>query len=245
MRNRPILALSEDEMAEARSLLIAQSNTHLAFNKPAGLPSDARDPLRASLDRLMWAFARSNGKRPRLVHRLDAPTSGIILAARTKPAAAALSHAFEARRVRKRYLAIVTIQQPNAQSGEIPHALRRVSIDGVERAAVCDAASAGAKPAVTQWRRLAESGNRQLIEARPLTGRYHQIRAHLASIGLPIVGDRLYGTDDEAPRAMLHSRDIYIPETEMTPAIHESAPIPDDFLECAEAAGLDVSLEAG
>ena len=107
-RNYESLPVSEDDAAFVRGFVIHEDSGIIAFNKPSGLPVQTRNVEDRTLDRLMAAFARSNGKRPRLVHRLDAPTSGVIVAAKTQPAAAALSQSFADRLVDKTYLAVVT-----------------------------------------------------------------------------------------------------------------------------------------
>ena len=107
MRNRPIPRIAEDQKAYVRRLVLYEDDAVLAFNKPSGLAVQTRGNRGTSLDHLLWTFARSNGKRPQLVHRIDAGTSGLILAGKTKPAIAALSTEFAERRVKKRYLAFV------------------------------------------------------------------------------------------------------------------------------------------
>ena len=111
-RNYEARPVSAEDAAFVRSLVIHQDAAILALNKPAGLPVQTRNPDDRTLDALMAAFARSNGKRPRLVHRLDAQTSGVIVAAVTQPAAAALSAAFAGRQVAKTYLALVAGVRP-------------------------------------------------------------------------------------------------------------------------------------
>lgn len=86
MRNRPIPHIANDQQALVRDLLIYEDAYVLAFNKPSGLAVQTRGNRGTSLDHLLWTFARSNGKRPQLVHRIDAGTSGLILAGKTKPA---------------------------------------------------------------------------------------------------------------------------------------------------------------
>ena len=107
-RNYEAMPVSDEDAAYVRALVIHDDSAVLAFNKPSGLAVQTRNVDDRTLDRLMAAFARSNGKRPRLVHRLDAQTSGVIVAAKTQPAAAFLSNAFAERQVSKTYLAVVT-----------------------------------------------------------------------------------------------------------------------------------------
>src|SRR5271168_2375127 len=117
--------LSPDEIEFVRSLIIYEDADILALNKPAGLSSQGGRGQVHTLDELLWAFVKSSGNRPRLVHRLDRDTSGVILTARTKPAAAFLGKALMGRRVRKTYLAIVTPGAPEPASGVIETPLRR------------------------------------------------------------------------------------------------------------------------
>ncbi|MDJ0922633.1 MAG: RluA family pseudouridine synthase [Henriciella sp.] len=222
MRNRPIPTLSDADKAYVQALVCFEDEVLLAFNKPSGLPVQTRGSHGRHLDGLLWAFARSNGKRPRLVHQLDAGTSGVIIAAKTKPAAAFLSQCFETRQVNKRYLAIIHGDLPNADSGHIDLALQR-SGRGVTVSNASDA-----KPAQTSWTRLERlSGNAALLEVRPLTGRLHQIRAHLSAIGCPIDGDTLYG-GAEAPRLMLHAAGLSLPHPDGS-TLELEAPVPEDF----------------
>ena len=117
--------LSDADKDYVRGLLVFEDPAMLAFNKPSGLPVQTRNPDDRTLDMLLRAFEKSNGKRPRLVHRLDAQTSGIILAARTQPAAAALSEAFANRKVAKRYIALVSGVAPGEPEGVIDAPLAR------------------------------------------------------------------------------------------------------------------------
>ena len=122
---RPPPRLSADEVALVRSMVIYEDPHILALNKPSGLSSQGGRGQVHTLDEMLWAFAKSNGKRPQLVHRLDRDTSGVILAARTKPAAGFLGKAMMARRFRKTYRAIVAPGAPDPSSGVIETPLRR------------------------------------------------------------------------------------------------------------------------
>src|SRR5215470_11488380 len=104
----------------------------LVFDKPAGLPVQGGSGVTQSLEHLLQAFAKSNGKTPRLVHRLDRETSGVIIAARTKPAAAFLSEAFASRDAKKTYLAIVCAGEPDPRDGEIALKLKKSSRKGLD-----------------------------------------------------------------------------------------------------------------
>ena len=118
MTDRSPATLSEDDIAAVRSWVIHEDEAVIAFNKPAGLSSQGGRIQAHTLDDLLWAFARSNGKRPDLVHRLDRDTSGVILAAKTKPAAGFLGKAIQARRFKKTYLALISAA-PEPRAGTI------------------------------------------------------------------------------------------------------------------------------
>jgi len=141
--DQPVLA--EADLAFARSLVLWEDDTLIAFNKPAGLSSQGGRIKAHTLDDLLWAFATKGGNKPRLVHRLDRDTSGVLLTARTKPAAAFLGKAMMGRRVRKAYVAIVTPGAPSPKGGTIEAALQRQSIGREVYMRVCGADVEGAE----------------------------------------------------------------------------------------------------
>jgi RluA family pseudouridine synthase len=249
-RNYEALPVSAEDAAFVRGLVIHEDAAVLAFNKPAGLPVQTRDPDDKTLDRLLAAFARSNGKRPRLVHRLDAQTSGVIVAGKTQPAAAVLSQAFATRDVSKTYLAIVTGAAFGGSSGEINAELtRHIARPGLELMRAARPGDQKPQSALTRWRVLASAGSSHLLELTPETGRMHQLRAHLSIIGRPILGDPYYGgaaslKGEPVPRLMLHAWKLDLPH----PAgerLALKADVPSDFRLVAAAAGLDLALVAG
>lgn len=241
-RNRAIPRLSAEDAALARSLLIHEDAAVLGFNKPSGLASQGGGGIGQSLDDLLWAFAKSNGKRPRLVHRLDLGTSGVMVAARTRPAAAFLSEAFAGREAWKTYLALVKGKIPQAEHGVIDAALARVEEGGRPRMILAKAGRKGGQEARTGWRLLAGNGPFGLMQLAPETGRMHQIRVHLMSLGCPIVGDALYGEGAAtAARVMLHAASLDLPHPEGG-RLSLSAPVPDDFRNAAETAGVQAGL---
>lgn len=224
MRNRPIPKLTDEQKESIRRLVIYEDANVLAFNKPSGLAVQTRGNRGTSLDFLLWTFARSNGKRPHLVHRIDAGTSGLVLAAKTKPAMTFLSNEFAKRRVKKSYLALVSGDLPASDEGTCDTPLLKVG-----RVVQPGQLDRGADTALTYWRVLGRGSAYALIEARPHTGRMHQIRAHLAHLGCPILGDPIYGAGAlTAPRLMLHARalEITLPSAE-THAFE--ALVPADF----------------
>jgi tRNA pseudouridine32 synthase/23S rRNA pseudouridine746 synthase len=140
----------------------------------------------------------------------------VILAAKTKPAAAFLGKALMGRRVLKTYLAIVAPGAPSPRDGRIETPLRRVSRGREVHMTPCAPDHPDAESASTGYRTLASNEEAALVELRPRTGRMHQLRVHLASIGRPIAGDTRYGgalmlAGAPVPRLMLHARAIRFP----------------------------------
>ncbi len=234
--------LSVEDAAFIRAMLIHEDAHVLAFNKPAGLAVQGGSGVARSLEDLLAAFAKSNGKRPRLVHRLDRDTSGVIIAARTKPAAAFLSEAFAGRDAKKTYLAIVCGGAPEPAAGEIALALKKASRRGLD---VMEIAPHG-QSALTRYATRAATPEAALVELHPETGRMHQLRAHLAAIGRPIAGDGKYGGlfrlgPAEIPGLMLHAAALDLPH----PAggrLRLAAPAPPVFARAAQSLGLDHAL---
>lgn len=241
MTARAPVALTEDEIAAVRSWVIHEDEHVLAFNKPSGLSSQGGRIQAHTLDDLLWAFMRSNGKRPELVHRLDRDTSGVILAARTKPAAGFLGKALQARRFRKTYQALIS-SAPEPRSGTIEAPLLRQEIGRESYMRVAAADTPGAQAALSRYRTLSASDDGALVELDPATGRMHQLRVHMASIGRPLAGDVRYGgaltfAGRAAPRLMLHASKLVFPHPSGGYTTVE-APLPDDFETLKAAAGL-------
>jgi 23S rRNA-/tRNA-specific pseudouridylate synthase len=181
--SRTPVSLTAAEFAYARSLVIEEDAFILALNKPSGLSSQGGRIKAHTLDDLLWAFARSNGKRPDLVHRLDRDTSGLILAAKTKPAAGFLGKAIAARKVKKTYLALVAAP-PEPRAGSVDTPLRREEIGREAYIRTCAADHPDAEAALSRYRTLAVGEGVVLVELQPHTGRMHQLRVHLASIAV-------------------------------------------------------------
>jgi len=232
MTRQPV-ALSPDEVALVKAMVVYEDPSILALNKPAGLSSQGGRGQFHTLDDLLWAFARSNGKRPELVHRLDRDTSGVILAAKTKPAAGALGKAIMARRVTKTYRAIVAPGAPEPAAGVIETPLRREERGREAYMRPCAPDHADAESARTAYRTVKQSAIAALLELQPHTGRMHQLRVHLASIGRPIAGDARYGgalmlAGEEVPRLMLHALALEFPHPDGGLKRIEAEP-PKDF----------------
>lgn len=233
MKTRAPVHLSDDEVAFVRSRVLFEDGHVLALDKPAGLSSQGGRIRAHTLDDLLWAFARSNGKRPELVHRLDRDTSGVILAGQTKPALGFLGKAIQGRRIKKIYLALVGGGTPEPTGGDIRLALRREEIGREAYMRVCDDDHPDAQPSHSRYRTLAANDEVALVELSPETGRMHQLRVHLAAIGRPILGDARYGGALTAggaavPRLMLHAARLDFPHPEGGRNVVEAS-LPEDM----------------
>ncbi len=241
MTDRIPVSLTDEEVAAVRSWVLHEDEAVIAFNKPAGLSSQGGRIQAHTLDDLLWAFARSNGKRPDLVHRLDRDTSGVILAAKTKPAAGFLGKAMQAKRFRKTYLALIPAA-PEPRAGTIDKPLLRQEIGRESYMRAVEPDTPGAQDALSRYRTLSASEEGALVELEPATGRMHQLRVHMAAIGRPLVGDARYGgaltfAGQAAPRLMLHAAKLVFPHPAGGYRTVE-APTPVDFEQLKAAAGL-------
>ncbi|MDP3490480.1 MAG: RluA family pseudouridine synthase [Phenylobacterium sp.] len=210
------IQLSADEIAWVRSMVIYEDDDLLALNKPSGLSSQGGRGQVHTLDELLFAFAKPGKARPRLIHRLDRDTSGVILTAKTKPAASALGKAMMARRFGKTYLAVVAPGAPEPREGLIDKPLRREEIGREAYMRICSPEADGAETAQSRYRTLSATPTAALVELSPKTGRMHQLRVHMASIGRPIAGDVRYGGalslgGQICSRLMLHAAALDVP----------------------------------
>lgn len=185
-----------EEAAELRRRVLYRDDDIIVLDKPAGLAVQGGTATHRHLDGMLDALRFGAGERPRLVHRLDKDTSGAMVLARDRAAARFLTAAFRGRDVRKLYLA-VTVGVPRPRRGRISLALAKGGAPGHQRMAAGGTAGQGEgarRGAVTLYDTLDSAGTRAaLVALMPLTGRTHQLRAHLAAIGTPILGDGKYG----------------------------------------------------
>jgi 23S rRNA pseudouridine955/2504/2580 synthase len=207
--------LSERDAAYARSLVLYEDDEVLALNKPWGLAVQGGTKTTRHIDRLLSAWGEGL-ERPRLTHRLDRDTSGVLVLGKTPGAAAVLSGAFARRRAAKTYWAIVA-GNPHPPQGTIELALVKKGVGDRELVVPADPKEFGAEAAETDYVTVSRAAKRAAwLALRPHTGRTHQLRAHLKAIGHPILGDPKYGDEASAElsaglKLQLHARRLELP----------------------------------
>jgi 23S rRNA pseudouridine955/2504/2580 synthase len=183
--------ISPRDAAFARSLVLYEDDEVLALNKPAGLAVQGGTKTHQHIDRLLSAWGEGL-ERPRLAHRLDRDTSGVLLLGKTPAATAKLAGAFARRRTEKTYWALVA-GTPHPQEGVIEIPLVKSGLNDREMVRPADAKDPRAEAAETEYVTLSRAAKRAAwLALRPHTGRTHQLRAHLLAIGHAILGDPKY-----------------------------------------------------
>jgi 23S rRNA pseudouridine955/2504/2580 synthase len=224
--------LTDEQIQLAESMVLEKDRAAIILNKPPGLATQGGSGTYEHVDGLLDAYAADSEPRPRLVHRLDKDTSGVLLIARTPGSAAFFSRRFSGRTARKIYWALVT-GVPDIKDGLIELPLAKQPGTGGEKMMVDE--SGQGQSARTRYRMISRAGNAAAwVELQPLTGRTHQLRVHMAAIGHPIVGDGKYGgqaaflTGSISRKMHLHARRLRIehPEGDL---IDVTAPLPDHF----------------
>ncbi len=201
--------------AELERMLLYADDHLLVLDKPPGLPTQGGPGIARHVDGMLAALASGEHGRPRLVHRLDRDTSGVLVVARSPGVAAKLAAAFRTRAVEKVYWAVV-VGRPVPVEGRIDAPLVRHEPGiGGARVAVAEEGERDAARALTDYRTLDHAGRKLAwLELRPLTGRTHQLRVHCAAIGAPILGDTAYGgapVEGLSEALHLHARRIVLP----------------------------------
>ena len=246
-------AFNDGDKKFIESLVIYEDPAIFVLNKPSGLATQGGSGITQHIDGMLEALQGKKRQRPRLVHRLDRDTSGVILVARTIPVAASLSEALRRRDARKIYWAL-TKGVPKPHRGIIKLALAKEAGFGrhgtEERMAPAEAGDADAKSATTYYAVMGTAADQYAwVALKPITGRTHQLRAHLAAIGTPIVGDFKYGgaaaegTGALENRMHLHAHSIDIAHPEGG-RLKADAPLPPHMKQAWKLFGFDAKHAA-
>ena len=249
-------ALSKADRAFLASITLYEDNDLLVLNKPHGIAVQGGTKTTHHLDRLLEGLGDGHKTRPRLVHRLDRDTSGVLVVAKRREVAAKLGRAFQTRSVRKIYWAL-TKGVPKPLQGKVDAALVKAgSPEGDRVRKARPGEHEIAQSAVTYYSLVDRAGQKVAwLSLKPVTGRQHQLRAHMAIIGHPILGDEKYQGNRDLPEGIdnklhLHARRISFPHPSGEGVVDVTAPLPDHmrrsfaalgFAECDRA---DVALSA-
>jgi 23S rRNA pseudouridine955/2504/2580 synthase len=237
--------LSKADRALLKGMTIYEDKDLLILNKPPGLAVQGGTGTHRHLDGMLESLGLELGERPRLVHRLDRDTSGVIVVAKRRAIAAALGKLFATRGVKKTYWAAVR-GVPTPLQGKVDVALIkakgprgdqvRPSEEGEEedaQRAVTHYSVIDKAPPVLAW-----------VSLKPVTGRQHQLRAHMAHVGTPIAGDEKYHGDKDLPASIarklhLHARRIVFPHPRDGKSVDVTAPLPPHMRETFQLFGFD------
>jgi 23S rRNA pseudouridine955/2504/2580 synthase len=245
-----VAPLSKEERRLFQSMVIHEDQDIFVLNKPAGFAVQGGTKTFQHLDGLLMGLGVELGERPLLVHRLDRDTSGVIVVAKRRAVAASLGKLFATRNVQKTYWAL-TKGVPNPPQGKIDVALIKAKGPvGDRMRASKHGEEDDEQKAVTQYA-VIDKASRVVawLSLKPMTGRQHQLRAHCAHIGVPILGDNKYGGDVDLPEGIanklhLHARRLVFPHPRGG-EIDITAPLPKHMIESFKALGFDASRYDG
>lgn len=254
LKKKPLAVAAPQMPGNLEDMILYMDKSVIVLNKPSGLATQGGSGLTRHVDGMLHSLAFEKNARPKLVHRLDRDTSGVLVVARTTAAAAQLSRSLAERDAQKIYWAL-TKGVPKVKRGTVRAALVKEAGYGAhgrdERMTTVEKGRANdkdAKDAITDYCVIATAGEEfAWVVVRPRTGRTHQIRVHLAALGTPIVGDFKYGGTDVRGkgeienRLHLHARSIDIARPDGG-RLAVTAPLPPHMLKTWNLLGFDAEL---
>lgn len=242
---------SAEDRKFMQDLVLYEDDDMIALNKPAGIAVQGGTKMKRHIDGMLGALG-AGGSKPKLIHRLDKDTSGVLLVGKTPASTARLGELFRGREMQKVYWAI-TVRVPNPPAGQIRSWMKKGvgGSMGADRESMIPAfqGEEGARHAITDYTVISTAARRAAwVALRPQTGRTHQLRFHMLEIETSILGDRKYATSREAPTGVgeglhLHARALIVPQKRGGP-ITITAPLPPHMTETFNAMGFHES-EAG
>ncbi|MBW9114980.1 RluA family pseudouridine synthase [Rhizobium cauense] len=231
-------------------MVLHEDDKVIVLNKPAGLAVQGGSGVTRNIDKMLEAWTNPKGEKPRLVHRLDRDTSGVLVIARTRGAAQKLTAAFRERDTKKTYWSLVK-GVPRKHEDKISTWLVKEATPDGDRMRVAKHGEDGADHAVSYYRVLETAAqNLAWLEMEPYTGRTHQLRVHALHIGHPIIGDPKYFIEDPnwdfpggiQKRLHLHAHKIDIPHPNGG-RLRISAPLPPHMVQTWNLLGLDLASQ--
>ncbi|QCE35800.1 RluA family pseudouridine synthase [Acetobacteraceae bacterium] len=232
----------DPELAKrAKELMIYEDQYLAVMNKPSGLSTQGGMGLKEHVDLMLDAMVSEDGVRPRLVHRLDKDTSGVLLIAKTPGVAAFLAESFRKRQVTKKYWAVV-VGRPETPAGKISQPLAKIGAGAASVMAPVRLKEEGAQVAISFYETLDFAGKKfAWLELSPETGRTHQLRVHCEVIETPILGDPRYGSEKAHQEGFidqlhLHARFLDFPHPKGG-RLQVTAPLPSHMLETFKQLG--------
>jgi len=243
---KPPLGLSKADRDRIERMILYEDEHVLVLNKPFGLAVQGGTGTRRHIDGMLAGMAGRFGERPRLVHRLDRDTTGVLLVAKHRDAAAKLGRIFQTRAAAKTYWALVTgVPKPHQGKVEAP-LVKAAGPEGDRVRKALPGEQAEAMHATTHYSVIDRVASKAAwVSLKPVTGRQHQLRAHMALIGHPIVGDNKYGGDKGMSaeqiehKLHLHARRLVLPHPYTGGKIDVTAPLPEHMRKTWDLLGLD------
>ena len=237
-----------DDYDLLQRMVLHEDDKVIVLNKPAGLAVQGGSGVTRNIDKMLEAWTNKKGEKPRLVHRLDRDTSGVLVIARTRGAAQKLTAAFRERYTKKTYWSLVR-GVPRKHEDKISTWLVKEATEDGDRMRIAKHGEDGADHAISYYRVLETAAqNLAWLEMEPYTGRTHQLRVHALHIGHPIIGDPKYFIEDPnwafpggiQKRLHLHARKIDIPHPDGG-RLKVTAPLPPHMVQTWNLLGLDLA----